>query len=179
MNGNETFASGLNANNANLSTFNAAGGKLIMYAGYEDPLIPTASAIDYYNQAVKDDPNTPNYAKLFLAPGMWHCNGGPGANAFGNFSSNLPPLPTIPFDDIQAELAEWVEQGGAPVQIVATHYVNDQQSQGIESQRLLCPYPKFAQYYKTNQDPTKYTSYRCQPATKVKNQEYSPLYGPH
>jgi feruloyl esterase len=179
--GTETFADALNANNANLSAFNAAGGKLIMYAGYEDPLIPSASSIDYYNQALKDDPNTPNYAKLFMAPGMWHCNGGPGANAFGNFSANLPPIPTAPFDDIMADLTVWVELGGAPQEIVATHYVNDQQSQGIESQRLLCPYPKYARYKILNKkaDPKLYTSYVCQPAGLVTNQLFSPVYGPH
>jgi feruloyl esterase len=173
----DTFASVLNANNANLSAFKAHGGKLIMYAGYEDPLIPSASTIDYYNQALVDDPTTPGYAALYLAPGMWHCSGGPGVNAFGNLSSNLPPIPTSPTDDIMGALLQWREAGVAPGSIVATKYTNDDATQGIAFQRPLCVYPQDAAYLK-GKNPNVATSYVCKRDGLVKNQEFTPIYGP-
>jgi feruloyl esterase len=177
--GENSFAEVLNANNADLSAFNTHGGKLIMYAGYEDPLIPSASTIDYYNQALTDDPNTPNYAALYLAPGMWHCSGGPGVNAFGNLSGNLPPLPTSIGDDIMGALVAWRETGLAPHRIIATKYVNDDATQGIAFQRPICPYPQNASYVAgAGNDPTQETSYVCKSGNLVKNQQFTPLYGP-
>ncbi len=177
--GENSFADVLNANNANLSAFNAHGGKLIMYAGYEDPLIPSASTIDYYNQALTDDPNTPNYAALYLAPGMWHCSGGPGVNAFGNLSGNLPPVPTSIGDDIMGALVAWRETGLVPNRIIATKYVNDDATQGIAFQRPICPYPQNASYVAgAGNDPTQETSYVCKSGNLVKNQQFTPLYGP-
>jgi len=177
--GTQDFASVLNANSANLSAFNAHGGKLIIYAGYEDPSISSASAIDFYNQAVHDDVNTPNYARLYLAPGMWHCVGGPGVDAFGNFSANLPPLPASPSDDIMAAMVAWRERGAAPARIIATHYVNDDEAQGIAFQRPLCPYPKNARYRaKGAPNPALASSYQCAAGAPVENQKFGLRYGP-
>ena len=146
-NGN-TFADLLNANDADLgnSAFVKNGGKLIMYAGYEDPLIPSASTFDYYNkvkgdQILKGGADITSYLRLYMAPGVWHCNGGPGANAFGNLSAQLPPVPTSPGDDVLGALTAWVEGGIPPGNITATKYVNDDETQGIAFQRPLCPYP--------------------------------------
>jgi feruloyl esterase len=112
---------------------------------------------------------------MFLAPGMWHCSGGPGANVFGNF--NLPPAPTLPADDILGALVAWVEGGIKPVKIIATKYVNDDPSQGIAFQRPLCPYPQVA-YYTGQGDPTQSTSYKCKDRPEVKNQTFFKAYGP-
>ena len=46
-----------------------------------------------------------SFYRLFMAPGMAHCGGGPGPNTF----------------DMQAALEQWVEKGVAPEQIIATH----------------------------------------------------------
>jgi feruloyl esterase len=173
--GSSTMAGALNANETNLSAFSAAGDKLIMYAGYEDPLIPTASSIDYYNLLAKKNTGASSFATMFLAPGMWHCSGGPGANVFGNF--NLPPAPTLPSDDVLGALVAWVESGSKPVEITATKYVNDDPSQGIAFQRPLCPYPQVA-YYKGKGDPNQVTSYKCKDRPEVKNQSFFKDYGP-
>ncbi len=61
---------------------------------------------------------------------MYHCSGGPGANTFDTLSA----------------LDSWVEQGTAPDQIIATHYNNNVQSQGVAFTRPLCPYPQVAKY---------------------------------
>ncbi len=176
--GSSNFANVVNATQANLSAFNTQGGKLILYAGYEDPVIPSADTIDYYNQALIDDPNTPAYTRLYLAPGMWHCTGGPGADAFGNQSPNQPPDPLSPKDDILAALVAWRESGTEPEKIIATHYINDNEAQGIEFQRPLCPYPRNARYNGTG-NPTHAASYRCAPGKPVKNQKFGRGYGPN
>jgi feruloyl esterase len=178
--GSQDFASVLNADSANLAAFNAHGGKLIIYAGYEDPSIPSASTIDFYNQAVHDDANTPNYARLYLAPGMWHCANGPGVNVFGNFSTNLPPVPMSPTDDIMGAMVAWRERGAAPTRIIATHYVNDNEARGIAFQRPLCPYPENARYkLKGSPNPALPSSYKCAAGADVENQKFSFRYGPH
>ena len=185
--GDSTFAGVLNANNPDLSAFNANGGKLIMYAGYEDPLIPSASSIDYFNAVRNGDPdntsykgdkNLADYMRLYLAPGMWHCNGGPGANAFGNLSSTLPPVPGAINDDILGALRAWRENGIAPGKIIATKYVNDNEADGIAFQRPLCPYPENATYTKIRHNSTLATSWACKPGEYVTNQKFSRFYGP-
>ena len=81
-----------------------------------------------------------DYARLFMAPGMWHCASGPGANVFGGQDQFPPPKPGDPSDDALAALIAWVENGVAPSQIVATKYVSDIPAQGIAFQRPLCQY---------------------------------------
>ena len=61
---------------------------------------------------------------------MNHCKGGPGANAF----------------DMLTPLVEWVEQDAAPSRILATHYINNMQDQGVAFTRPLCSYPREAVY---------------------------------
>jgi feruloyl esterase len=183
--GSTTFAGELNANDANLSNsgFVANGGKLIMYAGYEDPLIPSPSTFDYYNQAKHDQlvdggPTVDSFLKLYMAPGMWHCSGGPGANAFGNLGPQLPPIPGAPSDDVLGALISWVEGGTAPGSIIATKYTNDNPADGIAFQRPLCPYPQSAVYSKTKQPWFAAGSWSCQGKGEVRNQTFSPHYGP-
>ncbi len=178
--GASTFAGVLNANSADLSNFNTQGDKLLMYAGYADPLIPSASTIDYYNAVAAQDGNLGSYLRLFLAPGMWHCGSGPGVNAFGNLGDSLPPVPGDPRDDVLAALVKWVEKGVAPTKVIGTKYVDDNPSQGIAFQRPLCLYPANARYdTKKNGDPTLATSYVCKAGSPVTNQEFSPGYGPN
>jgi len=176
--GTDDFATVLNANNANITPFAAAGGKLVMYAGYEDPLIPAASALDYANQVAKDDAaNYKNYLRLFLAPGMWHCSGGPGANAFGNLGTPLAPVLGDPSDDIFGAMRNWVENGVAPSTILATKYNNDNTADGVAFTRPLCAYPANAKYTGKG-DPTSAANWVCAAAPVVENQRFAPLYGP-
>lgn len=78
----------LNATNPDLSQFRNAGGKLIMYTGKEDGLVPACDAMKYYEQ-VK---NKEDFFKYFLIPGMCHCSA-----------------------DIEVEkIVQWVENGQVP-----------------------------------------------------------------
>ena len=64
-----------------------------------------------------------SFTRLFLAPGMGHCGGGPGPDRF----------------DALTAMERWVEQGTPPASIVATK-ANSPLS------RPLCPYPQVAKY---------------------------------
>ncbi|BAU13001.1 hypothetical protein LEP3755_35370 [Leptolyngbya sp. NIES-3755] len=70
-----------NATNPNLRAFRDRGGKLLLYHGWADPAIPPQGTIAYY-QAVQDTlgglANVQQFARLFLLPGMYHCQGGTG-----------------------------------------------------------------------------------------------------
>jgi feruloyl esterase len=146
----------LNVTNPDLSKFREGGGKLLMYHGWADPLIAPQSSVDYYNNVLKlenSDPGTAgktrNYFRLFMAPGMNHCYGGPGPHVFGNqYSGNIvtvdPPVDNAKHHVLKALMA-WVERGEAPNQIIATKYLNDT-APTIAMQRPLCPFPKAATY---------------------------------
>jgi feruloyl esterase len=126
----------LNATDPDLRAFQKRGGKLIQYHGWIDQLISPQNSIDYYESVLAffGDKNSPRLAaaevqgfyRLFMAPGMAHCGGGPGPNTF----------------DMQAALEQWVERGTAPERIIATHSVNGI----VDRARPLCPYPQRAFY---------------------------------
>lgn len=130
----------LNATDPNLSKFRARGGKLILYHGWSDAAIPPLDAIKYYEsvRAAMGGSNVESFARLYLAPGMQHCGGGPGPDEFGEVGLN-PPL-TDPQHNVFAALEQWVENGTAPGAIIATH------ASAPKMQRPLCPYPQVAKY---------------------------------
>jgi tannase/feruloyl esterase len=112
----------------NLNTFSARGGKLLFYHGVSDPWFSALDTIDYYErmtQANGGPAAVMGWSRLFLAPGMGHCGGGPAA------------LDTF---DMLAAVVDWVEQGKAPASIVATGRAFSGRT------RPLCPYPQHAHY---------------------------------
>ena len=173
----DQLAKALNATSTDLSEFRGHGGKLLMYHGWADPLIPSQSSINYFNALVKgdgdnpmparfddDDPSlkrTQSYARLFMVPGMFHCSGGPGPNVF----DALTPLVT------------WVEKGTAPQTITATKFVNDTPSAGVEMTRPLCVYPKVAKYNGTGSTSIA-ANFTCVTDEADFNQTPAPKYGP-
>jgi Tannase and feruloyl esterase len=134
-----------------LGEFEARGGKLILYTGWADALINSRNAIDYYESVEAMEPKTTSqFTRLYMAPGMGHCAGGPGPNAFGgtrylNAGQPNPPELDRRHDLISAILA-WVEKGDAPGAIIATKFKDDDASKGIAMQRPLCPFPEVAKY---------------------------------
>ena len=52
----DQLAAVLNANSTDLSEFREHGGKLLMYHGWADPLIPSQSSINYFNALAKTEP---------------------------------------------------------------------------------------------------------------------------
>jgi hypothetical protein len=142
----ETKTAGmLNANDPNLGPFMTRGGKLILYHGWSDAAIPATHTIDYYNSVISTlgQPQVDSFARLYMAPGMQHCSGGPGPSSFGEDGA---PVPGDPQHDIFAALQDWVEKGNAPSSIVATKYNEDNAGKGVKMTRPLCPYPEAARY---------------------------------
>ncbi|PYN30047.1 MAG: tannase/feruloyl esterase family alpha/beta hydrolase [Candidatus Rokuibacteriota bacterium] len=148
----------LNAMSTDLSAFKNRGGKLLMYHGWADPIIQPQDTINYYyrvaatqaKQPAKALKETQTFFRLFMVPGMNHCSSGAGPNAFGNrYSAHIvvpgPPVADAGHDAFLA-LQQWVEQGIAPERIVATKYVNDDASQGIQMTRPICSLPTVPTY---------------------------------
>jgi feruloyl esterase len=66
---------------------------------------------------------TKDFYRLFMVPGMAHCQGGDGPNYFGQGAHIGPALPSSSADDdILKALERWVEQGVAPDKLIATKF---------------------------------------------------------
>ena len=100
-----------------------------MYHGWADQLVAPGTSINYYNSVLKalgGASRAGASVRLFMVPGMGHCGGGDGPNAF----------------DAVTALERWVEHGQAPEQMVASHSTNGV----VDRTRPLCPYPQVAVY---------------------------------
>ena len=112
----------VDAVNPDLSKFKASGGKLLLTHGWSDTGITPETTIWYYDSVLsKMGANQSDWVRLFMAPGMGHCGGGPGVNSFDSIGT----------------LEKWVEKGVAPDTMMGV-------GQGMS--RPLCPYPQYAKY---------------------------------
>jgi pimeloyl-ACP methyl ester carboxylesterase len=112
-----------------LTPFKKRGGKLLMYTGWADPVVPPQDTVAYYDAVVKTMgglEKTRDFYRFFIAPGMGHCSGGPGPNQF----------------DTLAALEQWVEKGVAPEKLIASHTTNGK----VDRTRPLCLYPQVARW---------------------------------
>jgi hypothetical protein len=116
----QKMAAVLDATNADLRPFKSHGGKLIQYHGWNDPAIPPLGSVKYHDAVVATTPDATSFYRLYMIPGMLHCQGGPGPGTV----------------DWLTILDRWVEDKQAPHEVTAT-------GQGGASQ-LLCPYPGVA-----------------------------------
>ena len=93
--------------NPDMGPFRRSGGKMLMYAGYEDASVPAPPVSAFYEALAR---NMGGFGKVreffryFAVPGRTH--GALGA-AFGKGQIGLAP-------DIAAKLIAWVERGEAP-----------------------------------------------------------------
>jgi len=131
----EKMAPILNSNNPDLKRFHDRGGKLIMYHGWSDAAIPATNSIDYYRSVAKKLGQTKvdSFMRLYMVPGMQHCGNGDAPNSFGQGAAARGDAK----EHIQQTLEEWVENGSAPTNLVAS---------GHGRTRPLCPYPQVAEY---------------------------------
>jgi feruloyl esterase len=121
-------AAELNARNPDLTPLKKRGGKILQYSGWADQQVNPFPGIEYYETVSKrlGDGPTRDFYRLFMVPGMFHCNGGPGCNTV----------------DWLSTVMDWVEKGNAPVQLVGAHI-----EKGTTTRtRPLCPYPQVARY---------------------------------
>jgi feruloyl esterase len=110
----------LDADATDLGAFRARGGKIIGYFGWADALIAPHTGVDYYAQvtARMGPGRVRDFYRLFMVPGMLHCQGGPGGTSFGQ----APVAPAGRADrrhDIRRALEAWAEAGVPPEAIVA------------------------------------------------------------
>lgn len=140
-------AANLNATDPDLKNFKDRGSKLIMYHGWSDAAISPLNTIDYFNRVEKamGGRNVNAFLRLYMAPGMQHCGGGPGADGFGVYESSTEPAG--PQHSMFSALEQWVEKGVAPERIIARK-LNDplDPTKGIKMTRPLCPFPQVAKY---------------------------------
>jgi feruloyl esterase len=137
-----------------MSAFVSKGRKLIMYHGMEDALLNPNDTVRYYQALAANQGGygaLQNNVRLFMAPGVNHCIGGPGPNAFVNHYNgpNFFSGPSVPFDashDALAALDDWVDKGIAPQSIIATKYTDNDATKPVQRTMPLCPFPGVAQY---------------------------------
>jgi feruloyl esterase len=120
------------ATGRDLRAFKANHGKLIMFTGLADPIVPPQDTIAYYDAVGREMGGlaaTQEFFRFFAVPGMGHCMGGPGPNTF----------------DALHALEQWREQGIAPNELPASHTTNGI----VDRTRPVCAYPNVARYLGT------------------------------
>jgi len=141
---NEKTAQALNATDADLKPFKARGGKLIVYHGWNDPAITALNTINYYDSVIQKmgQKDVDSFVRVYMAPGVQHCGGGPGPDSFGAVGD-------LKFDDpphsLDASLEQWVEKGTAPSIVIASKFEGQDRTKA-KMTRPLCPYPQAAKY---------------------------------
>jgi feruloyl esterase len=114
----------VDATDPDLRAFREHGGKLLLYAGWRDTVITPENTVLYYENVLNElGPDQSEWLRLFLAPGMGHCRGGPGINTFDTLSA----------------LEQWREDGEAPAKLDGSN-----PQTGVT--RPICPYPEYARY---------------------------------
>lgn len=145
----QKLSSTLDATDTDLRPFARAGGKLLMYQGWDDQAVSPYNTIDYFKASQKKLGKLSGSAQLFMVPGMGHCFDGKGlTNA-----------------DFVGELDRWVESGKAPEKFNAEKPVNPFVSlAGVQAPPLmtrpLCAFPKKARYLGKG-SPNEASSFAC------------------
>ena len=144
----EKTAHALDATDPNLKPFAARGGKLILYHGWNDPAISALNTIDYYEnvRTAVGSAKADSFVRLFMIPGMRHCDFGPGATRFNQYDFPQSGLPDDPQHDIYLAMEAWVEKGTAPENLIAAKYAPKADPPQVLMTRPLCTYPKVAKY---------------------------------
>lgn len=112
----------------NLSTFAANGGKQIFYHGMSDAWFSAMDTVNYLERMAAANGGlqvADNFSRVFLVPGMGHCQGGEQ---------------TLDSFDMLSAVVDWVENGVAPDSVVAT----GASMPGVS--RPLCPHPQHPHY---------------------------------
>lgn len=110
----------LDASPAGLAAYRARGGRILSYFGWADPVLSPREGLSFYRAVARrlGPKATSGFYRLFMIPGMDHCQSGLGPTAFGQ-SLPAPARAADPLHDIRAALEAWVEQGVAPDTLIA------------------------------------------------------------
>ena len=126
----EQYGAVIGTDDPDLTRFRDRGGKVIIYHGLTDQLIPADGTIDYYKrvqQQMGGPEKTAQFARLFLVPGVDHGFRGAGPTPTGQMEA----------------LVRWVEEGKAPEMLLGERLDSNRKVIGT---RPLFPYPAVAKY---------------------------------
>ena len=126
----EEFGAVIGSDDPDLAHFRDRGGKLMLYHGLADQLIPVQGVVDYYRQVQQKmggAQRTMPFARLFLVPGVDHGFIGAGPSPIG----------------LMDALIGWVEDGKAPERVIAE--LQDDNDRIVRT-RPIFPYPLIAVY---------------------------------
>jgi len=118
---------------ARLAPFIAKGRRLVIFHGFGDPALAPLRTIRFYEDLAAANggyEKLQGNVRLFMAPDVQHCGGGPGPNSFDTLSA----------------LDRWVEQGAGPATIPAVHFENNNPKRPADRTMPLCPFPAMATY---------------------------------
>ncbi|KAI0849003.1 tannase and feruloyl esterase [Daldinia vernicosa] len=121
----QQYGSIIDTQDPDLSEFKKAGGKMVSFHGLADIIVPPKGTEQYYQEVSKNVDNVGEFFRYFESPGLGHCLGGPGQP-----------------DSLFAQLQAWVEDGIAP----DSSPVSFSNSKGETQNRIICPWPRKAQY---------------------------------
>ena len=128
------------ADDVKLGGFQARGGKLMFIHGMADAIFSADEMVDYYQRLTAENgPKTVEFSRLFLAPGMGHCQGGAATDSIDGLSA----------------LVDWVEKGKTPQHLNATGT-----TVFPGRSRPLCAYPRYA-HYNGNGNPEDAANFSC------------------
>jgi feruloyl esterase len=131
------------------------GRKILHYHGWADPVIAAQYSVTYFDAVQKlMKSGTGDFYRLFMVPGMRHCEGGVGPTYLDSIGGEA----SDPEHDWLAALMRWVEKGKPPERLIATDFQVDRSGPWtpdthwvppgtqVKSARPLCPYPQVAVY---------------------------------
>jgi feruloyl esterase len=169
----------VNALNFNMSEFYSRGGKVLTYHGYADGLIPTGVSPLLYDNVqlamAADGANMDDFYRLFMVPGMQHCQGSVydapwyfGGSGHTEALTGLDELGKLPHGHSARDghynalfaLMDWVERKKPVDVLIATKWRNDSVDNEIIRQRPLCKWPEQA-VYKGRGDVNQACNWKC------------------
>jgi len=121
----------LDAINPDLSRFKAHGGRMITYHGWSDTALNPLMSIDYFESVAALDKDVRSFYRLYMVPGMFHCQGGRGITHLDPFEN----------------LVRWVEHNTPPDRLIGEQRNKSSQ---VTMTRPVCPYPASAVYQTGN-----------------------------
>ena len=153
---NATTYSGIDTDDADLSGFEAAGGKLLFWHGTNDEVIPVQGSIQYYDSVVRRMgglKRVQRFYRFYIVPGAGHQS----PNGTANPAANPPAFSR---SGLYQALVDWVENGVAPERIELV----SPSDQPVRRRMPVCPYPQRAHYI--SGDPNASENFICHKGAK-------------
>ena len=116
--------------------FLKAGKKLILFHGWEDPVVPSYVSVNFYKALNRAADDAGRNSRLYMDPAVQHCGGGNGADSV----------------DLLTTLTKWVEHDevpGSPANPTVAWKASSPSTPSLASasfSRPLCAYPDYPQY---------------------------------